>query len=686
MAALSSVAANYSIAANWDLAYAYYYGDDSSGAPYARANKRAANYGTMAADGKTAKLNFKVLAAISEGQAASIAGDSTSALAAWTKFRGSVLGIYYQAALRYAYKLDVDISGSAATAEHQGEGGAFWRVVAPLMHAHDEHLTKYVNDFYTMTNAPTGTDNKYCPLYYLLSQNLVGGFTMADAGMLTAASAVTCMGGIQMPSTISAEMATALDASVQVKVVTGADNTTAKKAAYVGGPMQTLAKKDFSCPDTTCYYSKAVSYFTTTTWLDDYMLSALDATGQFEGTLDAARGEMSEARAEAIKKGLQDQIMFNAAMGALNGDVESSSSWYMFYAYWAGNDPGGAPWARANKRCKNYKTCGGTEGDKAQVNSQILLATLSALANPAANGAAAKQTAMNNAILVYYQAALRYAYLMDKDITAETATADHQGEGGAFWRVIAPLMHELDPLTTAFVNNFYDMRNAPTGTGHYCPLATMLLANLPGAGNENTTDTTVVMGTLQGSTVTLPTCVAPITTNTKDARKTTLVLSAPGAVADYPPGKIGAKAAKELAVSPQSVSVTVVAAAAAESSRRRLQSGTVEITIAVYYANATEAAAMETAMTNLAGTAAKASSFLTAALGREVTVTADPAPPASGAAVAPPPPPPASTGGLSTGGLVGIIIGAIAGVAIIGGLVAFLMMKKKSGTKVVSAP
>jgi hypothetical protein len=180
--------------------------------------------------------------------------------------------------------------------------------------------------------------------------------------------------------------------------------------------------------------------------------------------------------------------------------------------------------------------------------------------------------------------------------------------------------------------------------------------------------------------------VAPITTNTKDARKTTLVISAPGAVADYPPGKIGAEAAMELAVSPQSVSVTVVqSVAAAESSRRRLQSGTVNITITVYYATEAEAAAMETAMTNLAGTAAKASSFLTAALGREVTVTVDPAPPASGAAVEPPPPPPPA-GGLSTGALVGIIIGAIAGVAIIGGLVAFLMMKKKSGTKVVSAP
>ena len=78
------------------------------------------------------------------------------------------------------------------------------------------------------------------------------------------------------------------------------------------------------------------------------------------------------------------------------------------------------------------------------------------------------------------QAALRYAFKMDNDLAATppAATAEHQGEGGAFWRVIAAVLHGLTPAAADVVSNFYSMTNAPAGF-HYCPTEKMLTGNLP---------------------------------------------------------------------------------------------------------------------------------------------------------------------------------------------------------------
>jgi hypothetical protein len=673
MAALSVVATDPTVEANWDLAYAYYHGDNPSGAPYARANKRASNYGTKAADGTTAKLNFKIMDAIAAGKTACTAGtdgaaDATAAAAAAADFRALVLGIYYQAALRYAYKIDNAMIGGTATADYQGEGGAFWRVVAPLMNSKDPLLSQYVADFYNMANAPSAVAKHYCPTLYLLSNHLLDGFTATDMGSLASASAVVCMNGIQLAAAPSAAVLAAAAAGTEVKMVTGSSglgNATdpfgKAKAKYISTSLDELAKQAY----TSSYFTTASAYFGSATWIDDYMLTALDATGQFAGTLDSARGDMSAARTEAVKKGAQDQILFNSALGSLV-DPTAAASWYLFYAYWTGDTPSGAPWARANKRCKNYATCGGGTtgggGELATTNTKILLATLSALENPTANGAAAKVEAVAQAKIVYYQAALRYSYLLDDDITNSAATADHQGEGGAFWRVIEAEMAGIDAATSAYVTRFYTMTTVPAGTGRYCVLSAMLHANMP--GNYSVAE----MGVLQGSSVTLPTCPAVITADTEGAKKTTLVIVAPGTPSDYDEKSIGSEFAAQLGVSPASVQVTVAAA----SRRRRLQSSGVTITIDVFTTEAA-AAAMVTSLTAVAGTPALASAVLSAATGTTVTITAPPEAPTTSDATAV-----EAAAGLSTGALIAIIVGVL--VAVVAVVVIIFMMKKKPKT------
>ena len=116
---------------------------------------------------------------------------------------------------------------------------------------------------------------------------------------------------------------------------------------------------------------------------------------------------------------------------------------------------------------------------------------------------------MGNAMIVYYQAALRYTWKMDNDVRATPAlpTAEHQGEGAAFWRVISPVLHSMEPAIADYVTSFYTMTTTPTVPFHFCPTKKMLTENLP-SGMTVATD----MGTLEGTdgtTVETGTCTLP---------------------------------------------------------------------------------------------------------------------------------------------------------------------------------
>ena len=109
------------------------------------------------------------------------------------------------------------------------------------------------------------------------------------------------------------------------------------------------------------------------------------------------------------------------------------------------------------------------------------------------------EAAKGNALIVYYQASLRYLHKIDADLAELTlrATADHHGEGNAFWRVVAPLLAEMQPTEAAVVTALYDMTYTPSGTYHFCPARELLRLNLPAGmtsadfGKDPTHDVTV---------------------------------------------------------------------------------------------------------------------------------------------------------------------------------------------------
>ena len=120
---------------NWDEAWAFYHGAEPGCGPFATANKRGADFGTVADDGETALANAAILAAMIEGRDALYAGDAAGLDAAVAEVTKQAVIIYSQATIKYATKVLSDIADGddAAARTHQAEGYAFWRVIEPYV-------------------------------------------------------------------------------------------------------------------------------------------------------------------------------------------------------------------------------------------------------------------------------------------------------------------------------------------------------------------------------------------------------------------------------------------------------------------------------------------------------------------------------------------------------------------------
>lgn len=120
---------------NWDEAWAFYHGSAAQCGPFATADKRGADFGTLADDGETSLANEAILAAMNEGREALLAEDADGAEDAADEVLRQVVIIYSQATIKYAALVPEDLeAGDADTARvHQAEGYAFFRVVEPIL-------------------------------------------------------------------------------------------------------------------------------------------------------------------------------------------------------------------------------------------------------------------------------------------------------------------------------------------------------------------------------------------------------------------------------------------------------------------------------------------------------------------------------------------------------------------------
>lgn len=192
-------------------------------------------------------------------------------------------------------------------------------------------------------------------------------------------------------------------------------------------------------------------YYGTETPLDDWVTSALDGTGIFEGQSDAVRRQ-------GVQKGIQNQVMvawvvheLNTALAkAADGDVDPASgaphNWDEAWAFYHGAEPGCSPYATANSRAANFGTTA-ADGETAMANEAILQAMNAGrdalIAGDVEGAQAAADEVIENLVITYSQAAIRYATLTVDDVEAGEDPMEHVVEGLAFFRVIEPIVADL---------------------------------------------------------------------------------------------------------------------------------------------------------------------------------------------------------------------------------------------------
>lgn len=208
-----------------------------------------------------------------------------------------------------------------------------------------------------------------------------------------------------------------------------------------------------------------VDHFDDPTWLDTFATAAIEGTGAFTGEADAVRRQ-------GVQKGLQNQILVAwmlhelvaAQAKAADGDLDPAEgaphNWDEAWAFYHGAEPDCAPYATADKRGENFGT--GTA-----VNDAILTAFdngQAALRDGEIDELdAAIDEITRQVTITYIQAAIRYAHQTDDALAegdSETARIQ-QAEGWAFFRVIEPLIAEVDTEAAATVADVFDLANPP---------------------------------------------------------------------------------------------------------------------------------------------------------------------------------------------------------------------------------
>ena len=477
-------AAELNTAADWDKAAAYYYGatGKSGSTIYGRAEKRCADYGTCTGQGGEAAVNTAI------GQA--LAGKNSADIIKQLKV------LYSQNVLRYANLIDQNIGAPEDLIEIIGEGQAFWRILKPWLT--DADARKVFDRMFSTMYTPQAANNyNYCIakkyIDSFLAQTSVMGTASAAAtalGDLVEAAGVTCASDIVhgLVTTIPTNAGTynlqitdndigaALAYSEAVKKVvnlvdggSGTDIATAFESTSLKG----LAERGGE--DTADMFA---THHGSANWMSAIITDATKASGSSYST--------AGAKAEAIQKTIQDSIAMQSIITDLEhaGHAEHGETADQKNAYW---DSAAAKYfgttaarsstiyARADKRGKNFGqmeagSVSGTEVSK--VNKNILAAFNSGPSEANMN------TIIKNLKVIYTQATLRYAYLVNEDLAEATDWNEHQAEGFAFYNNIAPYVKAKDSDGHNMLANYFNPKVVPDSYNFfgYCKSKAVLKA------------------------------------------------------------------------------------------------------------------------------------------------------------------------------------------------------------------
>eukprot|EP00955_Chlamydomonas_euryale_P057430 356766-Chlamydomonas_euryale.AAC.1 len=334
--------------------------------------------------------------------------------------------------------LDVDNSTTAFNGVRT-EGQAFYRIIGPMLEEADSTCDSLMRSIYGLGSAslPSRTEGKYyCRALACIPDAF--GISSAELGVLegtngycVGTSLITPAGNVGPLANDVSQQAGLSKTVSQIKDAMRAGNFGNAQSIYNSDSYLTGLAQGNGLSGST--FSKFSDYFGS----DDF--NAQYITKGFNEPNAAAKGDM-------VEKTVQDAIPVQAIWSLIAGT--DAENWEQAAALYIGAESGDSPYGRANLRSRNFGTNG--ETGEATTNENIVAAF------DDGPSAANRDTIIKNLKITYTQATLRYAFFIDRALTAAdqntTGAFEYRAEGDAFYRIIAPFVEEVDAGCNAFLS------------------------------------------------------------------------------------------------------------------------------------------------------------------------------------------------------------------------------------------
>ena len=449
---------------------------------FERGNKRGLNYDT-ADDGTNSEASKAILAALKSCAAA------TSGCSAQVEIiKRQIKVIYAQATLRYAKLVGDDIADASAYEEHQAEGMAFFNVIYPWLKASSVSTAdiEVLGNFFDVEAAPDSfNDFAYCKTKKAMETflgadaSLMGTLDAADedgttcaatlpsgaTGVVTDVGTYYPAGGEDIGGSLSFSVAVMKTLDLLDEPSSFADVLDSFRKTGLAGSADTSRVGE-------PVWDMFKIYFGSATWMTDYVETVVDN--------EATPTTNSAAREEMIEKTIRDAVATQAILSDLyrgsRGVTDAHDRyWNHGAAKYIGtndetvNDRSVTVYSRANKRAGNFQTLG-DDGVTAVANEVAVAALIAGAASgvTAATRAAQYEIVKKQILVIYSQCVLRYANFLDGAFIDGSEYADHQAEGQAFWRVIAPFVKEVNANGATFLEGIFDLSRETSEKTHYC--------------------------------------------------------------------------------------------------------------------------------------------------------------------------------------------------------------------------
>jgi hypothetical protein len=446
---------------------------------FERGNKRGLNYGTT--DGTNSDASKAILAALKACAAATTVDLRTAQVEI---IKRQIKVIYAQATLRYAKLVGDDIADASAYEEHQAEGMAFFNVIFPWLKASSVSTAdiEVLGNFFDVEAAPDSfNDFAYCKTKKAMETflgadaSLMGTLDAADedgttcaatlpsgaTGVVTDVGTYYPAGGEDIGGSLSFSVAVMKTLDLLDEPSSFADVLDSFRKTGLAGSADTSRVGE-------PVWDMFKTYFGSPTWMTDYVETVVDN--------EATPTTNSAAREEMIEKTIRDAVATQAILSDLYRGSQGVTDahdryWNHGAAKYIGtqDDRSVTVYNRANKRAANFGTLEG-DGETAVANEVAVAALIAGAASgaSAATRAAQYEIVKKQILVIYSQCVLRYANYLDGAFIDGSEYADHQAEGQAFWRVIAPFVKEVNANGATFLEGIFDLSRETSEKTHYC--------------------------------------------------------------------------------------------------------------------------------------------------------------------------------------------------------------------------